>query len=114
MRISDGSPDVCSSDLGKLDILGLARQAIEIEIDYQFRRNIVRDRDRLRHRLSPQPIGTILCLESYPLGPAVAVGTGQGGLSRPEREPAVADRKTVVSGTSVTACDYLGGRRLNN
>src|SRR3546814_18988650 len=103
MRRPDDVGPLVQLGPGKLDILGLASQAIEIEIDYQFRRNIVRDSERIRHRLYTQPIGPHWFLEYSHIEPAVATGRRQAGHSSTAQEGAgagcvAAERKRVGGG----------------
>src|SRR3546814_16390313 len=94
MRISDWSSDVCSADLagGRL----AAKQEPEIFVDAANR-----PRRRLRG-LSEQDGHRRTCRRVN--------RRGQGRRSRARRAPT--DRKSVVTGKSVSVSVVLGGRRI--
>src|SRR3546814_14224085 len=100
MRISDWSSDVCSSDLGCARVRELLRLLAE---DRAFRARLRRSEQRgprpWRYRYRGRrrtPCGHLgWCLRDTP---------------RPRR-PNPGDRKSVVSGTSVSVRVDLGGRR---
>src|SRR3546814_19388762 len=85
MRISDWSSDVCSSDLLRHDAI-VAREV-------EARVRIARDADEARHQ-------------------RIAERTGDIDRRFLAVERAIADRKSVVSGKSVSVRVDLGGRRI--
>src|SRR3546814_18762657 len=88
MRISDWSSDVCSSDLVFVIVMGLATTGV-LRVPFFYRERRL-DMGRIR----PGPAGAV------PLGVAFAVGW----------TPCIGpDRKSVVSGTSVSVRVDLGG-----
>src|SRR3546814_11250683 len=103
MRISDWSSDVCSSDLFDiaLDLIGLADRELEIAALHAGIERLVRD-----HRRGALGGGFLLGghLSLHPL-PGKIAGPGCG----PTRQ---GDRKSVVSGKSVSVRVDLGGRRI--
>src|SRR3546814_20179087 len=116
MRISDWSSDVCSSDLA-------ARDAA-VETDRGKRRRVMLEQSphEADHRLDPVPQGRqrlrLPRLEivarhgELPVHPAViAELPAQDGIDRIEGVFDT-DRKSVVSGKSVSVRVYLGGRRI--
>src|SRR3546814_11966849 len=99
MRISDWSSDVCSSDL-----LGIGQQALAVE-GHLVRRpqeaQLLRLEGRLRHLGQADGLEGRRHRWHRPLGTA-----------RIARIAAQQDRKSVVSGKSVSVRVDLGGRRI--
>src|SRR3546814_12220033 len=93
MRISDWSSDVCSSDL-VAELLDAARYEEEVPL------------------VGAHPRGA----QAHPLGPVVLVGVhGERVLQQEaqhEHRDGRRDRKSVVSGKSVSVRVDLGGRRV--
>src|SRR3546814_15659706 len=117
MRISDWSSDVCSSDLfDKLRANGLGGQAGNpAHIGQQRRRNIDAAVGLLvvfedRHQRSPdrEPRAVERMDELI----ALDVFTAEARVHAARLEIAAVDRKSVVSGQSVSVRVALGGRRL--
>src|SRR3546814_11264553 len=93
MRISDWSSDVCSSDLDLADVRGqaVARRALEIAAAGNH------------HLLLIGPPGC---------GKTMLASRLAGVLPPAADEDALEDRKSVVSGKSVSVRVDLGGRRI--
>src|SRR3546814_17043747 len=100
MRISDWSADVCSSDLAHLGIVGQQ----DAEPGDTATRDFVLQ--RRAHRLADR--GSRIVKRGAPVrgGDADVDGDTTGGAT------GARDRKTVVSGKSVSGRVDLGGRRI--
>src|SRR3546814_15733636 len=98
MRISDWSSDVCSSDL-QAEHLALGNRQADL-LDGVQRAAVARQEGILQHEAHAQ----VLRLHQRPAGGLAAIAS----LPQPVR----ADRKSVVSGKSVSVRVDLGGRRI--
>src|SRR3546814_20160758 len=103
MRISDWSSDVCSSDL-----VILHRQVVaDVALQHRDRRTLDRRIGLPQHAIE---IGELIG------GAEAAVDIGGGEAPRPVglvvRIVGAGDRKSVVSGKSVSGRVDLGGRRI--
>src|SRR3546814_16152697 len=94
MRISDWSSDVCSSDLSRLDLSKLVPMGgTTEEFSFDQKRNLAgRRRNRGRHLRSG--------ISGFVIGDHCSFG-----------RRATTDRKSVVSGKSVSVRVDIGGRR---
>src|SRR3546814_15220256 len=102
MRISDGSSDVCSSDLlRRVARAQLAHHVGAVDLD-RARADRQLARDRLVAAALRQPVENL----------ALARGTHRKPAPRPDPSHARGDRKSVVSGTSVSVSLDLGRHHL--
>src|SRR3546814_12542314 len=100
MRISDWSSDVCSSDLSRRP--GLSGEVLLQSRRYRLPRLADADRRGRRRGL----LGSVV--------PGMRAGDGAdggGSAALPDRHRQRADRKSAVSGKSVSVRVDLGGRR---
>src|SRR3546814_11254773 len=102
MRISEWSSDVCSSDLGERDRILIAGQLVAAVGRQRIARILRGQADDLAVLLGPQ-IGQLVAREEVDKGKAVVLAA-----KRDRR----LDRKSVVSGKSVSVRVDLGGRRI--
>src|SRR3546814_16645882 len=100
MRISDWSSDVCSSDLRDDSPLDAVDETGEIA-------ELGRRRRQLRPTRQSQRLALV---EALDLGERVDLGLDQVGDAREHRRPL--DRKSVVSGKSVSVRVDIGCRRF--